>query len=163
LVLGAARRTAKRFYRLLHHPSFQDSTTRRWLVDRGTQHWDSAANELVLIDGPEVIKPYAVRMEYLARVPNPLTKQGEPWTMPGYLLRAAVRTTLAKGMAQVLNWRVWSTREPGFCSENQITQQFLDRLLARVGRRAVLVLGRGFGCLRSWAGWRHSRPGSSCG
>jgi hypothetical protein len=137
--------TVKRFYRLLHHPRFQAPTVRRWLVERGSERWDPAADELVLIDGSELIKPYAVRMEHLARVPNPLTKQGGPKTMPGYLLLAAVRTTLAKGMAQVLDWRVWSTREPGFRSENQVTQQFLDRLVARVGRQAVLVMDRGFG------------------
>ncbi len=137
--------TVKRFYRLLHHPSFQPATVRRWLVERGTDHWDEATDELVLIDGSELIKPYAVHMEHLARVPNPLTKQGGPKTMPGYLLLAAVRTSLTKGMAQILDWRVWSTREPGFRSENQVTQQFLDRLLARVGRHAVLVMDRGFG------------------
>jgi hypothetical protein len=140
--------TVKRFYRLLHHPAFQASIVRRWLVERGTQSWGPAADELVLIDGSELIKPYAVRMEHLARVPNPLTKQGGPKTMPGYLLLAAVRTTLSKGMAQILDWRVWSTREPGFRSENQVTQQFLDRLLARVGRHAVLVMDRGFGRFR---------------
>jgi hypothetical protein len=140
--------TVKRFYRLLHHPSFQEWTVRSWLVQRGTQSWGAAADELVLIDGSELIKPYAVHMEHLARVPNPLTKQGGPKTMPGYLLLAAVRTSLSKGMAQILDWRVWSTREPGFRSENQVTQQFLDRLLARVGRHAVLVMDRGFGRFR---------------
>jgi hypothetical protein len=137
--------TVKRFYRLLHHPAFHARTISSWLLRRGTERWDPAADELVLVDGSELIKPYAVRMEHLARVPNPLTKQGGPKTMPGYWLLAAVRTSLAKGMAQVLDWRVYSTRQPGFRSENRVTEQFLDRLLARVGRQAVLVMDRGFG------------------
>jgi hypothetical protein len=137
--------TVKRFYRLLHHPQFSPQTVGRWLLERGTQDWDPIADELVLVDGSELIKPYAVRMEYLARVPNPLTKQGGPKTMPGYWLLAAVRTTLTKGMAQVLCWQLYSTRQPGFRSENRTTEQFLDRLLARVGRQAVLVMDRGFG------------------
>ena len=137
--------TVKRFYRLLHHPSFSAQTVERWLLERGSQAWDPAADELVLIDGSELIKPYAVRMEYLARVPNPLSKQGGPKTMPGYWLLAAVRTTLRKGMAQILCWQLYSTRQPGFRSENRTTEQFLDRLLARVGRQAVLVMDRGFG------------------
>ncbi len=140
--------TVKRFYRLLHHADFHPATMRRWLLDRGTERWDPSADELVLVDGSELIKPYATSMEHLARVPNPLTKQGGPKTMPGYLLLAAVRTTLAKGMAQVLDWRLWSTHEPGFRSENQVTEQVLDRLVARIGRQAVLVMDRGFGRFR---------------
>ncbi len=137
--------TVKRFYRLLHHPAFHARTISSWLLRRGTERWDPAADELVLVDGSELIKPYAVRMEHLARVANPLTRQGGPKTMPGYWLLAAVRTSLTKGMAQILDWRVYSTRQPGFRSENQVSQQFLDRLLARVGRHAVLVMDRGFG------------------
>jgi hypothetical protein len=137
--------TVKRFYRLLHHPSFSARTVARWLLEHSSRAWDPTADELVLVDGSELIKPYAVRMEYLARVPNPLTKQGGPKTMPGYWLLAAVRTTLRKGMAQILCWQLYSTRQPGFRSENRTTEQFLDRLLARVGRQAVLVMDRGFG------------------
>jgi hypothetical protein len=137
--------TVKRFYRLLHHPDFHAPTVRRWLTERSTARWDPAADELVLVDGSELVKPYAVRMEHLARVPNPLTKQGGPRTMPGYLLLAAVRTTLARGMAQLVDWQLYSTRQPGFRSENQVTMRFLDRLLVRVGRHAVLVMDRGFG------------------
>jgi hypothetical protein len=137
--------TVKRFYRLLHHPNFSAQTVERWLLQRGCQGWDPGADELVLIDGSELIKPYGVRMEYLARVPNPLSKQGGSKTMPGYWLLAAVRTTLTKGMAQILGWQLYSTRQPGCRSENRTTEQFLDHLLARVGRQAVLVMDRGFG------------------
>src|SRR5437868_8079579 len=49
--------TVKRFYRLLHHPSFQAQRVRDWLLARGTQGWGDANDELVLIDGSELIKP----------------------------------------------------------------------------------------------------------
>lgn len=137
--------TVKRFYRLLHHPSFQAQRVRDWVFARRTQAWGDAHDELVLIDGSELIKPYAHHMQYLSRVPNPLHQLGGPRTMPGYWLLAAVRTTLKKGMAQVLDWQLWSTVEPGFGSQNRIERQFFERLVTRVGRRAVLVMDRGLG------------------
>ena len=135
--------TVKRFYRLLHHASFPATTLRDWLRARHTQDWDPTVDELVLVDGSELLKPYGTRMQYLTRVPNPLAKPGGPKTLPGYWLLAAVRTTLDKGMAQLLDWQLWSTRQPGFRSQNRIEEQFLDRLLARIGAHAVLVMDRG--------------------
>jgi DDE family transposase len=137
--------TVKRFYRLLHHPSFQAQRVRDWLLARGTQGWGDANDELVLIDGSELIKPYAKHMEYLSRVPNPLHQLGGPRTMPGYWLLAAVRTTLRKGMAQLVDWQLWSTVEPDFGSQNRVERQFFQRLVARVEQHAVLVMDRGLG------------------
>jgi len=50
-----------------------------------------------------------------------------------------VRTTLQKGMAQVRVWQVWSTLEPGFLSQNRVEERLLDEVVARVGRKAVVV------------------------
>lgn len=149
--------TVKRFFRLVHHPNLSAQTLRDWLLERGTREWSPAGDHLVLVDGSEVVKPYAERMEHLCRVRNPLEKTGGPKTVPGYWLLLAVRTTLGKGMAQVLDWQVWSTLAPDFRSQNLIEERFLERLSARVGRRAVLVMDRGLGrfaLLGKLANWR---------
>lgn len=135
--------TVKRFWRLVHHPDFREDALAAWMLERGTREWGNPKEELVIVDGSELVKPYAEKMEYLAQVRNPLEKRGGPKTVPGYWWLVAVRTTLKKGMAQVLTWRVWSTLEPGFLSQNRVEEKLLDELVAWVGRKAVLVLDRG--------------------
>ena len=137
--------TVKRFFRLLHHPSLKAEAIAEWSLERATQLWGDPANELVIVDGSVLTKPYAKEMEYLARVKNPLEKLGGPKTVPGYWVLLGVRTSLAKGMAQMLSWRVWSSKEVGFLSQNQVEEEFFQGLLERVRRRAVFVLDRGLG------------------
>ena len=146
--------TVKRFFRLLHHPALKVAVIADWLLQRASQAWGNPADELVIVDGSALVKPYAKEMEHLTRVKNPLERQGGPKTVPvrpadsacgGYWMLLAVRTTLAKGMAHMLYWRVWSPEEPNFVSQNQIEEDFFASVTARVGQRAVFVLDRGLG------------------
>ena len=141
-------------------------------MQRASQAWGNPAEELVIVHGSVLTKPYAKEMEHLTRVKNPLEREGGPKTVPvrpadsptgpksdsagrtgpsgraacgGYWVVLAVRATLAKGMAQMLYWRVWSPEEPNFVSQNQIEEDFFASVTARVGQRAVFVLDRGLG------------------
>lgn len=135
--------TIKRFWRLVHHAAFQTEMLAAWMLQRGTREWGDPKEGLVIVDGSELAKLYAQKMQYLAQVRNPLEKKGGPKTVPGYWWMVAVRTTLQKGMAQVLTWRVWSTLEPGFLSQNRVEEELLDEVVAQVGRKAVVALDRG--------------------
>ncbi|MBI4506015.1 MAG: hypothetical protein HY691_10810, partial [Chloroflexi bacterium] len=137
--------TVKRFWRLLHHPALSTHLLRDWLLQRGTRDWQETADDLVIVDGSELPKPYARHMEHLCQVRNPRAKAGGPKTVSGYCLLLAVRTGLSKGMAHLLDGQLWSTLTPGFLSQNAVEERFLERLVTQVGRRAVLVLDRGLG------------------
>lgn len=138
--------TVKRFFRLLHNPALKVEAIADWLLQRNGRSWGNPDDELVIVDGSVLTKPYAKEMEHLTRVKNPLEQEGGPKTVPGYWVLLAVRATLAKGMAQLLYWRVWSPEEPGFLSQNQVEEEeFFTRLMGQVGQRALFVLDRGLG------------------
>ena len=90
------------------------------------------AETLLVVDLTDVIKPYARKMEYLARVRDGSTKK----LGNGYWCCQVVG--LERGSAEVmpLDQELYSQEAPGFVSEN-------DEILKAIGRVSKATQGRG--------------------
>ncbi|MCR5414020.1 MAG: transposase, partial [Kiritimatiellae bacterium] len=96
---------------------------------------------LVIIDPSDVQKPYARKMEYLAKVWD--GSRGEVGDNLGYHGCMAVACESGGRRTIPLHLRLWSTAADGFKSEFEEVKATLDTILAHTKRRGIYVYDRG--------------------
>lgn len=94
---------------------------------------------LLIVDPSDIAKPYAEKMEYLARVRDGSKKE----LADGYWLCQIVGVDRGgQGLVPLVN-HLWSQRAPGFKSENHEVLACMVAVMRQVGERGVWVMDRG--------------------
>ena len=147
---GVTPHAERRLRRLVHHQNQRtdlnaDTLTRR-LQMQGAARMAGATEVVVILDGSDLRKPHSQNLEYLDAVRD---LQGN--IIPGYRTLNAIALT-PEGRQCVLYHRTYSTRAPGFTSENTLVFEALEQItrsLREVGvLRIIVVLDRGFDDLK---------------
>ena len=110
---------------------------RDWVIAQGAPY--VGADPLLIIDPSDIAKPYARKMEYLARVRD--GSRGEQ--ADGYRLCQVVAVDRASDRLVPLVNHLWSQRAPGFKSENQEIMGCIAAVVRQLGQRGVWVMDRG--------------------
>ena len=98
-------------------------------------------DDLIPLDGTELAKPYARRMQYLctikdaSRVDDPLVN--------GYWCWGAYHWGIEHATLSPLMLRPWSTRQPGFLSENDLICRWFWTLRQATAGRGIWLIDRG--------------------
>jgi hypothetical protein len=98
-------------------------------------------DDLIPIDGTELAKPYARRMEYLCTVRD-ASRPGDP-LVNGYWCFGVHHWKPQYNSLCSLMLRPWSTFEPMFRSENDLTERWLWTLRQATGGRGIWLIDRG--------------------
>lgn len=96
---------------------------------------------LVIVDPSDIQKPYARRMEHLAKVRD--GSRGAVGDNLGYWGCMAVACESGGRRPVPLHFRVWSAEAPGHVSENVEVESVLDTLTEHTRRRGIYVYDRG--------------------
>ena len=96
---------------------------------------------IVVIDPSDVQKPYAHKMEYLAKVWD--GSRGDVGENLGYHGCMAVACESGGRRPVPLHLRLWSAGAPGFKSENDEVEKVVDAITAHAGTRGIYVYDRG--------------------
>lgn len=99
------------------------------------------ADDLIPIDGTELAKPYARRMEYLCTIRD-ASRVGDP-LVNGYWCWGAYHWGLEQQTLNPLMLRAWSTRQPGFLSENDLITRWFWTLRQATAGRGIWLIDRG--------------------
>jgi hypothetical protein len=94
---------------------------------------------LLVVDPSDIAKPYAEKMEYLARVYD----GSEGKLADGYWLCQVVAVECGDNEIVPLVNHLWSQEAPGFKSENAEIVRCIDRVLDATEGRGILVYDRG--------------------
>lgn len=124
----------------------------RMLSSKGLEHGlhDAIAAEgarkvhrdtLIVIDPSDVQKPYAKKMEHLAKVWD--GSRGEVGDNLGYWGCMAVACESGGRRPVPLHFRLWSADSPGFVSENEEVRDVVKTISRHTKRRGVYVYDRG--------------------
>ena len=94
------------------------------------------------IDPSDVQKPYAKKMQYLAKVWD--GSKGRVGDNLGYWGCMAVACEPGKRRGVVpLQFRLWSTEDPEYKGENAEIEAIIESIRAEVGNRGIYVYDRG--------------------
>ena len=96
---------------------------------------------LIILDPSDVQKPYARKMEYLAKVWD--GSRGEVGDNLGYWGCMAVACESGGRRPVPLHFRLWSADSPGFVSENDEVEKVVDEITRHTKRRGIFVYDRG--------------------
>ena len=96
---------------------------------------------LIILDPSDVQKPYAKKMEYLAKVWD--GSKGEVGDNLGFWGCMAVACESGGRRPIPLHFRLWSADSPGFVSENEEVKSIVDGITRHTKRRGVFVYERG--------------------
>ena len=96
---------------------------------------------LVILDPSDVQKPYAKKMEYLAKVWD--GSKGEVGDNLGFWGWMAVACESGGRRPIPLHFRLWSADSPGFVSENEEVKSIVDGITRHTKRRGIFVYDRG--------------------
>ena len=96
---------------------------------------------LVILDPSDVQKPYAKKMEYLARVWD--GSKGEVGDNLGFWGCMAVVCESGGRRPVPLHFRPWPADSPGFVSENEEVKAIVDEITKHTKRRGISVYDRG--------------------
>jgi hypothetical protein len=102
---------------------------------------DIEDDDLIPVDGTELAKPYARRMQYVATVRD-ASRPGDP-LVNGYWCFGVHHWQPEHRALAPLMLRPWSTRQPQFRSENDLTERFLWSLRQATAGRGTWLLDRG--------------------
>jgi len=94
---------------------------------------------LIVIDPTEIVKPYAKKMEYLAKVRDGSTKE----IVNGYWMIQAVATNVKSKKIVPLISRLYSTISPDFESENKLIEKAVQDIYDTTGYNGTIVFDRG--------------------
>ena len=94
---------------------------------------------LIVVDPTEIVKQYAKKMEYLAKVRDGSTKE----IVNGYWMIQAVATDVNGRKVIPLTSRLYSTISPDFESENKIIQKSVQDIYDATGYNGTIVFDRG--------------------
>lgn len=128
-------KTENRLSRQAARPALE-SVVRDWVIAQAEPH--VGADPLLIIDPSDIAKPYARKMEHLARVRDGSKKE----TADGYWLCQVLAVDHSGDRLVPLVNHLWSHRAPGFKSENEEILGCI-RAVARVLRRGLWVMDRG--------------------
>ena len=96
---------------------------------------------LIIIDPSDVQKPYAKKMEYLAKVWD--GSKGEVGDNLGFWGCMAVACESGGRRPVPLHFRMWSADAPGFVSENEEVKAVVDEITKHTKNRGIFVYDRG--------------------
>ena len=96
---------------------------------------------LIILDPSDVQKPYAKKMEYLAKVWD--GSKGEVGDNLGYWGCMAVACESGGRRPVPLHFRLWSADSPGFVSESEEVKAVVDGITRHTKRRGIFVYDRG--------------------
>ena len=96
---------------------------------------------LIILDPSDVQKPYARKMEYLAKVWD--GSRGEVGDNLGYWGCMAVACESGGRRPVPLHFRLWSADSPGFVSEGDEVEKVVDEITSHTKRRGIFVYDRG--------------------
>jgi hypothetical protein len=100
-----------------------------------------ADDDLIPIDGTELAKPYARRMEHLCTVKD-ASRAGDP-LVGGYWCWGAYHWGVEHATLNPLMLRPWSPNQPDFRSENDLTGRWFWTLREATGGRGIWLIDRG--------------------
>lgn len=139
-----------------HTPGQLRDTVKRLSLHLADRHWNhhewAAAvlqqlaeaveqNDLIPIDGTELAKPYARRMQYLGTVRD-ASRIGHP-LVNGYWCFGAYHWKPSCRALSPLMLRPWSTRQPLFRSENDLMDRWFWTLRQVTAGRGIWLIDRG--------------------
>jgi len=96
---------------------------------------------LIILDPSDVQKPYARKMEYLAKVWD--GSKGEVGDNLGFWGCMAVACESGGRRPVPLHFRLWSADSPGFVSENEEVKAIVDEITKHTKKRGIFVYDRG--------------------
>ena len=96
---------------------------------------------LIILDPSDVQKPYAKKMEYLAKVWD--GSRGEVGDNLGFWGCMAVACESGGRRPVPLHFRLWSAGSPGFVSENEEVKAVVDEITKHTKKRGIFVYDRG--------------------
>ena len=96
---------------------------------------------LIILDPSDVQKPYARKMEYLAKVWD--GSRGEVGDNLGFWGCMAVACESGGRRPVPLHFRPWSAASPGFVGENEEVKSIVDGITRHTKRRGIFVYDRG--------------------
>ena len=96
---------------------------------------------LIILDPSDVQKPYAKKMEYLAKVWD--GSKGDVGDNLGFWGCMAVACESGGRRPIPLHFRLWSADSPGFVSENEEVKAIVDEITRHTKKRGIFVYDRG--------------------
>ena len=96
---------------------------------------------LIIIDPSDVQKPYAKRMEYLAKVWD--GSKGDVGENLGFWGCMAIACESGGRRPVPLHFKLWSAESPGFISENDEVQNVVKTIARHTKKRGIYVYDRG--------------------
>jgi hypothetical protein len=114
-----------------------DEAVEKFVIDQGAGR--IGERTLLVIDPSDIAKPYAEKMEYLARVRD--GSKGE--LANGYWLCQVVAVEQGGHAIVPLVNRLWSQQAPDFRSENVQVLACVRQVVRRVGGKGIWVMDRG--------------------
>lgn len=119
-----------------------DEAVRDFVIEQGA--WRIGERTLLVVDGSDLAKPYAQKMEYLARVRDGSAKE----LANGYWLCQVAGVECGGHEIVPLVNHLWSQEAPGFRSENAEILSCVAAVARGVGRKGIWVIDRGGDRLR---------------
>ena len=98
-------------------------------------------DDLIPLDGTELAKPYARRMQYVGTVQD-ASRVGDP-LVNGFWCWGAYHWSPAYDTLNALMLRPWSTFQPRFLSENDLITQWMWTLREATAGRGIWLIDRG--------------------
>lgn len=98
-------------------------------------------DDLIPLDGTELAKLYARRMQYLCTIKD-ASRVGDP-LVNGYWCWGAYHWGIKHQTLNPLMLRPWSTRQPGFLSENDLIGRWFWTLREATAGRGIWLIDRG--------------------
>lgn len=129
-------KTENRLSRQAARPGLDEAIT-RFVIEQGAARIKD--DTLLVVDPSDIAKPYAKKMEHLARVRDGSKKE----LADGYWLCQIVAVDCGGRRITPLANHLWSHRAPGFKSENKEVLGCMDAVMQQVGDRGLWVMDRG--------------------
>jgi len=139
-----------------HTPAELDEAVKRLSRHLADPHWNHqewaaavlqqladavADDDLIPIDGTELAKPYSRHMQYQCTIRD-ASRPGNP-LVDGYWCFGAYHWQPRNATLSPLMLRPWSTRQPRFLSENDLTDRWLWTLRQATAGRGIWLIDRG--------------------
>jgi len=129
-------KTHERLCRNLKDSQFEE-TINAFVLNQASKH--IKRDSLIVVDPTEIVKPFAKKMEYLAKVRDGSTKE----IRNGYWLCQAIATTSGTNEIIPLSNRLYSSKAPDFDSENNIILNMVQDIYDSTGYNGIIVFDRG--------------------
>ena len=130
------RKTINRLCNQLRRPGLRRHIGERVLDEASPQIKEDT---LLVIDISDIAKPYAQKMEYLARVRDGSKKE----LADGYWICQVVGADCGESKIIPLYSELYSQEAPDFISENREILKAVERLSQNIGQRGIYVIDRG--------------------